>query len=132
MAITMTTKKMMTMTSNGWKHCWVQSSRSEALATRNASTATGHRSSLCCYKKKKGGSEKASAAAETSGKKTRSKCSHCSGTSHCESNCWKKSLHKAPSKSCTESSGAVLEEELLVCNTEVNDTNYVTENIENT
>jgi hypothetical protein len=83
------------------------------------------------YKKKKGGSEKANAAAETRVNKTKSKCSHCSRNGHNESSCWKKYLHKAPSKSSTEASGSFLDEELLVCNIEVNDTYYVTENSEN-
>jgi hypothetical protein len=86
----------------------------------------GHRSLLCCYKKKKCGSDKASAAAETRANKMRSKCSHCGRTSHNESSCWKKYPHKAPSKSSTEASEAFLEEELIGCNIEVDDTYYIT------
>ncbi len=42
LVITTMTKKLMIMmmTANGWKYCWVQSSRSKALATGNVSTAT--------------------------------------------------------------------------------------------
>ncbi len=86
---------------------------------------------LCPDKKKKGGSEKTSTAAETSVKKTRSKCSHCSRTNHSESNCWNKYPHKAPRKSSTDASGAFLKEEVLVCNIKVDDTYYVTANVEN-
>jgi hypothetical protein len=92
----------------------------------------GHRLLLYCYKKKKSMSEKTGAAAEIKVNKSRSKCSHCGRTGHDESSCWKKYLHKAPSKSSMEASGAFLEEELLVCNIKVDDTYCITENIENT
>jgi hypothetical protein len=49
-----------------------------------------------------------------------------------ENSCWKKYPHKPPSKSSTEDSGLLLDEELLVCNINVDYTYYVTENIENT
>ncbi len=85
----------------------------------------------CCFKKKKGGSEKVGAAAVTRANKMRSKCSHCGKPGHAESSCWKKYPHKAPSKSSTEASGVFLKKELLVCNFDVGDTYYVTENVEN-
>jgi hypothetical protein len=76
----------------------------------------GHSSLHCCFKKKKGGSENAGAAAVTRVNKTKTKCSHWGKPGHAESSCWKKYLHKAPSKSSTEASGVFLDEELLVCN----------------
>jgi hypothetical protein len=87
---------------------------------------------LCsCFKERKGGSEKAGAAAETRVNKMRSKCSHCGKPGYAKSSCWKKYRHKAPSKSSTEASGVFLDEELLVCTIDVDDTYYVTENVEN-
>jgi hypothetical protein len=118
---------------HSWRCCWVQQKQISGYQKCCHCYKRGCRSFLCCYKKKKGGSEKASAAAESSIKKSRSKCSHCSRTSHSESNCWKKYPHKAPSKSSTKASGAFLEKELLMCSIKVNDTYYVsTENVKNT
>jgi hypothetical protein len=90
----------------------------------------GHRLSLCTDKKKKGRSEKAGTATDASTKKTRPKCSHCSHPGHTENDCWKKHLHKAPSKSSWEASGAFLDKVLLVCNIAVDDATYITQDIE--
>jgi hypothetical protein len=91
----------------------------------------GDRSSRCCFKKKKGRSEKAGAAAETRVNKPRFKFSHCGKPGHAKSSCWKKYPHKTQSKSSTGASGVSLNKELLVCNINVNDLNYITENVEN-
>jgi hypothetical protein len=86
----------------------------------------GHKSMRCCYKKKKVRSDnKAGAVAETRLNKTRSKRSHCGRAGHVKRSCRKKYPCKAPSKSSTEVSGAFLEEELLVCNININDISYV-------
>jgi hypothetical protein len=87
---------------------------------------------LHCLKKNQGGLEKASPVAETRVNKTRSKCSHCGKPGHVQSSCSKKYSHKASSKSSTEAPGVFLDEELLVCNININDTYYVPENLENT
>jgi hypothetical protein len=91
----------------------------------------GHKSTHCPDTKTKGGSEKADAVADTSVNKLRSKCSHCGMNNHAECKCWNKYLHKTPRKSSKEASGMFLEEELIVCKKEVNDTYYVTKNVEN-
>jgi hypothetical protein len=91
----------------------------------------GHRSLHCYFKKKKSGSEKSCAAAVTSVNKTKTKCSHCRKPGHVKSSYWKKYPHKAPSKCSTEASGVFLNNKLHVCNIDVDDTYYVTENVEN-
>jgi hypothetical protein len=67
---------------------------------------------------------------ETRVNQTKAKCSHWGKTGHIKSSCWKKYLHKVPSKSSIEASGVFLNKELLVCNINVNDTYCITENIE--
>ncbi len=91
----------------------------------------GRKSANCPDKKKKGRSEKASAVTETSAKNPWSNCGCCSIAGHAEHICWKKYKHKAPCKSSTEASRVFLDEELILCNIKVDDTFYLTEDVEN-